>query len=285
MLTAQHREHQIPPRVEVVRRQQDLTESRLSEILGEQLQILAREIRSSRDRDRCRTANQVPELSDAAVDQTRDGERPAENPSDEAVLRSTRSAAAPETRNGAQGRNDHCDENRQQGETRNKGWQDRRREQRFHPSAVSGAQLAARTVEPDEREQERDYRGNHREREQRQWDGDDRRRDDERPTGAPKGRPPIVEIPDRRRSPEAGLLPQSRAAVDRREHRAEHANAAAGDQVDADAGLMQGAEHTGVIRATGAGTGEYQRRAQPCRVQSVGRIGCDHAPAFIRGGW
>jgi hypothetical protein len=50
-------------------------------------------------------------------------------------------------------------------------------------------------------------------------------------------------------------------AVHRREQRADHADAAAGDDVELDAGFVQRPQHAGVIGAGGAGAGQDERGA------------------------
>ena len=65
-----------------------------------------------------------------------------------------------------------------------------------------------------------------------------------------------------RRPPEPLRLPEPLRAVDGREQRADDADAAAGDDVDLDAGLLQRAQHAGVIRAGRAGAGQDERGAK-----------------------
>ena len=72
---------------------------------------------------------------------------------------------------------------------------------------------------------------------------------------------------------ELGLMTSGRAISHSEESPKSHAR------------FLHGAEHTRVIRAARAATGQDERGAQPCGVLSVGRIGCDHAPALISREW
>ena len=60
---------------------------------------------------------------------------------------------------------------------------------------------------------------------------------------------PLVGMCNLRIAPQAAGIPQARAAVDRREQRAERAHAAAADEIDPDARLVQRAQHAGVVCA------------------------------------
>ncbi len=50
-------------------------------------------------------------------------------------------------------------------------------------------------------------------------------------------------------------------AIDRGEHRSDGADAAAADEIEFDAGFVEGAQDARVIRAVGAGAGQDQRGA------------------------
>ncbi len=75
-----------------------------------------------------------------------------------------------------------------------------------------------------------------------------------RPHDQPQGRPPAIERRAPPRPPESLLVPEARRAVDGGEQRADRADAASGDDVELDAGLVQRAQHAGVIRAGRAGS-------------------------------
>ena len=53
-------------------------------------------------------------------------------------------------------------------------------------------------------------------------------------------------------APDAAVLPRLRAGIDRREQRADDADAAAAHDVDLDAGLVQRAQHARVVCAARA---------------------------------
>src|SRR5262249_39118786 len=101
-------------------------------------------------------------------------------------------------------------------------------------------------------------------------DGDpqtDRGRDDAR-----RG-PPVVEPRDARRFPESTFVPQTLGAVDGGEQGANRADAAAGDDVDLDAGFMERPQGAGVIRAVGAGSSQYQSGGALRRVRFGAALG------------
>ena len=112
--------------------------------------------------------------------------------------------------------------------------------------------------------------------EQRERHGEQRRRGDERPAGDAQRPPPAVEAAGAGAAPEPFASQSRVAAVHRREHRADRADAAAGDEIDADAGFVQRAQHAGVVRARRARSGQHERGAQPRRVQPVRRVRRDH---------
>jgi hypothetical protein len=91
--------------------------------------------------------------------------------------------------------------------------------------------------------------------------GDDRDRGRQRPSDDARNGPPRVERIDPRRLPEAFIVPEVLGTVDGGEERADRADAAAADDVDLDAGFVQGPEHAGMIGAGRAGADEDQRRA------------------------
>ena len=100
---------------------------------------------------------------------------------------------------------------------------------------------------------------------------DERDRHRQRHDGDAQRRPPAIEPPHRRRAPEPLLVPEPLRAVDRREQRADDADAAAGDDVELDAGFVQRAQDAGVIGAGGAGAGQDERGAALWRVGFGGR--------------
>src|SRR5690606_9534943 len=61
-------------------------------------------------------------------------------------------------------------------------------------------------------------------------------------------------------APDAARLPERRRAIDGVQDGAESADAARGDEVDLDAGFVEGAEDACVVRAIRAGAGQHQRR-------------------------
>ena len=83
---------------------------------------------------------------------------------------------------------------------------------------------------------------------------------------------PAIRVRDRRLLPQPVVFPEPLAAVNRAEHRADRPDAAAGDQIDADAGLVQRAQHACVIGPGGAGPGQHERGAKPRRVRAIRRI-------------
>ena len=68
-------------------------------------------------------------------------------------------------------------------------------------------------------------------------------------------------------APESLLVPEPLRAVDGREQRADDADAAAGDDVDLDAGFVKRAQHAGVVGAGRAGSGQDERGATSWRVR------------------
>ena len=65
-----------------------------------------------------------------------------------------------------------------------------------------------------------------------------------------------------RRAPEPFVVPEPLRAVERREHRADGADAVAADQVDLDARFVERAQHAGMIGAGRAGAGQQERGAE-----------------------
>ena len=72
--------------------------------------------------------------------------------------------------------------------------------------------------------------------------------------------------------PDAVRFPEARAAVDGRKQRTDDADAAAGGQIDLDAGFVQGAQHPGVIGAARPRAGQDERGPQPGGIRAVRRV-------------
>ena len=70
--------------------------------------------------------------------------------------------------------------------------------------------------------------------------------------------------------PEAPGLPQLRAAINGGQHRRDRADAAATDDVNFDAGFLDGAQCAGMVRAVGARPCEQERGAAFWRVGVAG---------------
>ena len=152
-------------------------------------------------------------------------------------------------------------------EPRDDRGQRRRREQGVEPARVGRAEVAAA---PRRDHQLRTAgRPGRRARQPRKEPAEspEARRRPERPAGDPQGPAPAVEAPAPRpfHSPSG---PTAGPAVDRGEHRAERADTAAGDEIDLDAGLVQRAEHAGVIGARRA-----RRRSGPARSAAASNTG------------
>ena len=78
---------------------------------------------------------------------------------------------------------------------------------------------------------------------------------------------PDIHAPRARRAPEPSLVPEPLRAVDRREERADRADAAAGDNVDLDARFMQRPQHAGVVGPGRPRSGQDERSAAAWRVR------------------
>ncbi len=279
----QQREHQIAPCVQIVRGDHELPKARLPQILREQFEIASRELHRRGGRERRRTSNQVPELGRAALDERRRRKRTAEDARGEPVLCAPLQAAPAERRQRARDRDRRSDEEREQREARDEGRKSARRKQRGHPRAVAGRQPRAEVIESDERQQQAGERHTHRQRQEQQRNGEDRRAHGERPCRCAQRRLPPVEMPRARRTPHARLFPQPDAAVDGGEHRPDGADPAAGDEVDLDPGLVQRAQGARVIRTRRARSRQDQGGPHPRRVEPVGRLWGDHTRVIRRG--
>ena len=267
---ADQREQQIAMRVGVVHGDDQLAETGLAEVLGQQLGVAPPELRRRRPLQLRRAAHQIPHHAPAVVDRmarttsaraarattTAPTDRrpfapPAIQPSTSATI-----PAAPSTSSTSRGS--------QVGSASGANAALREPQiRRDQPAGAADADHLQHEVDREHDQPER-HRGD-RNRDDRQ------RRSPSAQTISARDEPPLVEPLDPVGAPEALVVPQPLRAVDRREQRADHADAAAGDDVELDAGFVERAQHAGVIGAGGAGAGQDERGAALRRVR-FGRL-------------
>ena len=279
MTASRKREDQVTPRVHVVDRDQQLAKSRLPQVLGEQFDVLPRELLAPRRSDRRGAANQVPQVGRAAGGEGLAGQRRAEQPPQQPAPRPApyRIVHVRPHQRGGQDRGG--DQQRKQHEPRHDRRQRQRREQRIDPAREAAGQTLARPFETDERQHQADEAGQDGGGEQRDRQEENEAGGEGGVAGHPQRRAPAVESPGGGVLPDPARLPEPRPAVDRGEQRRGHADPTAADEIDLDPGLVQGSENAGVVRPRGAGSREQQRRAQPRRVGPVRGVRRDHARA------
>ena len=135
----------------------------------------------------------------------------------------------------------------------------------------------ARGVEPDQRQQQADDGQQDGEREEEERHGQDGAGAGERPAGDAErrcasdrngSRPVAFQMPSasHSRAPPSTAAKIAPIAPD----------AAAGDEIDLDAGFVQRAQHAGVVGAAGAGAGQHERGPEPRRILPVRSVGRDH---------
>ena len=265
---------EIAARIHVVDGHEQLAESWLPEVLGDELDIAASELDRRRRRQRRGAPNQIPELGAAALEQRRRRERAADQPAGEAVTRAALGAAREGRRHDAGRRRHAGDEDREHGQPRHVG---RHRAWARRASRSSGCRRRwprSRPIEADEGQQ-------HAGRGRSPWPASSRTIGSARMTPAParaqpamrERPPPPVETSRRRPPPDAVVVPEPRPAVHRGEHRADDARAAPGDQIDLDPGLVQRAQHAGLVGPGSPRPGQHQGRPQPRRVLAIRSVG------------
>jgi len=127
---------------------------RLAEIVGQELDVPAREVTRRRRRNRRGAANQVPQLRQRAIERSpRRQRRPKETPHQRRTCAALRSIAHPRY-DDADGERRHTHEEAEQHEPGNRRRQCRRRKQRVEPPPERCPQRGARVVQTDEGEQE-----------------------------------------------------------------------------------------------------------------------------------
>ena len=278
----EQREHHVAPRVHVVDGDEQLAEARLPEVLGQQLDVPPRRARPRRRGERRRrresgsTAPRAQRSTRLAGDSGPPKQAPAQPlprgaraaPEREphraggpATTTATATSSASSASRGmivgsTAGANSASIQRAVAGVTRASPRRDRPTSVSSRPTIASSTASAS----SDERNRE------------------DGRAADERPAGDAQRRRQRVEAgapPATFHSPSP--LPEPRAAVDRGEHRADRADAAAGDEIDPDAGFVQRAQHAGVIRARRC---RSRSARAPCGAASStarsGRVGSDH---------
>ena len=257
-LVADQREDQVAVRVDVVHGDQQLAEAGLAEVLRQHLRVAAAELGGRRLLQLRRAADQIPHHAPGVVDRRRcddsgaridaPPERAARGAASDAAIQPSTSAiaaAAPST---------------QQHQPRQPRRQRLRRERGLRQAEVL-ADEARRAAGADHAQHEIDRKDDEAERHGRDRHRHDRQRQRQRPDDHARHRTPAVERPHRGRAPEPLVVPEPLRAVDRREQRADDADAAAGDDVDLDAGFVERAQHAGVIGAGRAGAGQDERGA------------------------
>ena len=261
-VAAQQRKHQVLARVQVVRDDQQLAKSGLAQVVGQQLGVAPAQVRPRGLLDAGAAAEQVPQAGDEVVDGGRRRERRAKHrPPDAAAQR--RAGPAPTraraTRRQDDRHHDHGQHGRHDLRARGSAARRARRPPAAPPPIAAPATRRCRC--PPRRAGPR---------------SDTRRRPAPAPAAARRSTAAATVRPATTRrsaarqgykpshaatSPQARGLPQPRRAVDGGKQRRHRAHAAAGDQVDADAGLVQRAHGASVIRAVDAAAGEHQRGA------------------------
>ena len=149
-----------------------------------------------------------------------------------------------------------CDED-EHGDARQPGRQHARGKGRLHDADVP----VGHTGRPEQLEDEIERKDH-----EPGGDGRERDRDHEHGRGETqdresKRRLPDVHVPRPGPPPESALVPEPLRAVDRREERADRADAAARDHVDLDARFVERPENSGVICARRPGSGQDERSA------------------------
>ena len=124
----------------------------------------------------------------------------------------------------------------------------------FGDAEVPGDEPATR--ETDHLQDEIDRIDDEADRHRRDRHGDDGDGEHDRREQELERRTPSVQLSDTRALPEALVAPQMLCAVHRTEQGADGADAAAGGDVELDAGFMKRAEHAGVIGARRPGAGQ-----------------------------
>ena len=139
MVLRQQREDEIATRIHVVYDHEQLAETRLAEILGDELDVAAAQFNRRRRRQRRGATNQIPELRAAALDERgrpRAGRRSTGRPARAPVRRFARCENVDAMMPAACG-NDG-DERREHRQSRHVGRHSGGREERFDPTAVGG---------------------------------------------------------------------------------------------------------------------------------------------------
>ena len=276
MRVAEQPEHDVPPGVHVVRDHQQLAESGLTKVLEQQIDVVAPELVAWRRRDGRRAANQAPQLvagrssnddedsgdpssrqtcpcrmrRRAGARQERKRERTASAPTAPRAGTARRGAESP---SGSAVGSNRASSQRRIGRAEGGGDTVRLTDQnsspmsrrRPHPRTGPAASPAARSRPRPPRR---------------------RRAAAAPPVGAARSR----------LAPQAAGIPQPRAAVDRRKQRADRADAAAGDEIDPDARLVQRAQHARVVGAGRADAGQHERGPKARGIVAIRGIGSDH---------
>ncbi len=150
MVLRQQRKDEIATRIHVVRNHQELTESRLAEIFGNELDVAAAQFNRGRRRQWRGATNQIPEFRAATLDERgcreRAADQPASQPVRSATLRAVRECRGDDARTGG---NDG-DERREHRQSRHVGRHSGGSEQRFDKAAVGGIGGRAGRVQTDE---------------------------------------------------------------------------------------------------------------------------------------
>ena len=272
VFVAQDREQHVAPGVHVVRHEQELAESRLSQVFGQQLDVAAPQVLPRGRGNRGGAANEIPQLRDRPVEDDRAGERRPQQPPDRAVPHPPPRRRAPAVEREPGGQRGDRHEQAEDDEARNDGREHRRRKESVDRPRVGGADGRRRVAQGEQRQQHGNQRGDHADGAQRERHGEQAGGGHERPAHDPERRAPAIRLRDARLLPQPGGFPEPLPAVDRGEHRPHRADAAAGHEIDPDARLVQRAQHAGVIRPGGAGPGEHERGAQPRRVRAIRRV-------------
>ena len=129
-------EDRVSARVHVVHRQQQLTEPGLPEILGQELDVFARQIEMVGRRKRRCPADQPPQFGGASVDQCDGRQRRAEQPRQRTHSRSTPVALSCQRRDRVHDENRDTDQQRKQDQPGDDRRQHRRVKQRVDPPRV-----------------------------------------------------------------------------------------------------------------------------------------------------
>ena len=247
--------------VQIVDGNQQLAKPRLSEILRHEFHVPASKIRGRGLLQGSGAAQQVPHHSPALIDDAVRGERRRHDAPPERTALASRAGIPPRAdRRRGSDRAEH-----QHREPRQPRRQTIRRECRLRRLDVPGHETG-RAADANHLQHEVDREHHEAERQRGDRHGDDGKRQHDRPYGETQQAAPGIERGHGRRSPEPAIVPEPLRAVGRREQRADHPDAAAADDIELHARLVERAQDARVIGAGGPGPRQHQRGAELRRI-------------------